>query len=126
MDLAGSRQTKLHAGLWSIPLSIEDEACAPLGESLRDDLRVECVWKDLRPILKRPVRGDGGRATVIVALRDNLERELCLRRIHREDGEVIDHEKVSAHITPKCALQNAMHFGGAELVEHARRRHDDD
>src|SRR5665647_2686206 len=77
-----------------MPLSIEDEVFGSLGEPLVDDLSVERVREDRGPVLEEAVARDAGRAPVLVALRDDLEGEIGLRRIHRKHGEVVDDEEV--------------------------------
>lgn len=79
----------------AVAFAVEDEVLRSLGESLGNDLCVERVGKDLGPVLERPVGGDTRGAPIVLALRDYLEGELCLRRIHAQDGEVVDDDEVA-------------------------------
>jgi hypothetical protein len=107
-------------------LSVEHEALGALGEALGDDLGVERVGEDLRPVLECAVRGDRGRATVVVALGDHLEGELRLRGVHLEHGEVVHEEEVGADVLSERALQATVQLGAVEVVQHLRRAHEDD
>src|SRR6185295_6649781 len=78
----------------SIPLSVEDEALGALGEALGDDLGVERVGEDLGPVLEQSVGRDAGRAMVLVALGDDLEGEVGLRRVHRQHREIVEDQEV--------------------------------
>ncbi len=66
--VAGSTIGFSSAGRLSESFPTHDEALGAFGESFSDDLGVERVWKNFGPVFKRPVRGDGRRASVIISL----------------------------------------------------------
>ena len=45
---------------------------------------------------------------VFVALRDDLEREVGLRGIHGQHGEIVDDEEVDATVATESALELAV------------------
>ena len=89
-----------------------------LSETLGDDLCVERVGEDLRPILERPIGRDQSGAAVVVALADDLERKLGLRGVHGEDSEVIDGEEIGADVAAQGFFERAVQLGGVQLVKH--------
>ena len=54
-----------------------------------------------------------------VALGDDLEGEIGLRRIHREHREIVDDEEVVTAVATECTLELAVDLGRGEVVEHA-------
>jgi hypothetical protein len=62
--------------------AFHEQDLGAFGEPLGYDLGVERIRKDLGPVLEGAVGGDGGRASVIVTLGDDLECELGLSGIH--------------------------------------------
>ena len=97
-----------------------------LGEALGDDLGIEGVRKDLGPVLEWAVGGDEGGAAVVVTLRDDLEGELGLRRVHGEDGEVVDGEQLGGEVATEDAVESAVELGAVEIVEQARSGDEED
>src|ERR1700690_4552796 len=91
-----------------VALPVEDEGFGVFGQALGDDLGVEGVGKDLGPILERSVGGDGGGATDLMALGDDLKGELCLGGIHGEHRKIVDDEQVCADVFAHGAVQAAM------------------
>jgi hypothetical protein len=55
---------------------------------------------------------------VVVALGDDLEGEPRLGVVHREDGEVVDHEQRRPRVLAQGAHELAMDLCTGELVEH--------
>src|SRR5437016_1000703 len=100
---------------WSIALSVTDEALGTLGESLGDDLCVERVREHLRPVLEQAVGRDAGRATVVVAVSDDLESEVGLRWVHGQDSEVVDDEEVGPTVATEGALELAVDLCAGEV-----------
>src|SRR5678816_2791815 len=110
----------------SIALSVEEEALGALGESLGDDLRVERVREHFRPVLEQAAGRDAGRATVVVAVGDDLEGKVGLRRVHGEDSEVVDDEEVGATVATEGSLELAVDLCAGEVIDHARGGGEDD
>ena len=96
---------------------LQEEDLGPLGDALGNDLRVERAGKDLGPVLEGPVGGDAGRATALVAVGDDLEGELCLSGVHRQDGEVVDDEERGRCVLLEYALDQAVIVLGVAVLE---------
>jgi hypothetical protein len=63
---------------------------------------------------------------VVVTLGDDLEGELGLRRVHGEDGEVVDGEQLGGEVATEDAVEAAMELGAVEIVEQARSGEEED
>src|ERR1700733_13469948 len=113
-------------GRRSIALSVEDEALGTLGEALGDDLGVERIGEHLGPVLEQAVGGDAGGSSVVVAVGDDLEREIGLCRVHGEHGEVVDDQEVGAAVAAERALELTVDLGAGEVIEHAGGGGEDD
>jgi hypothetical protein len=53
---------------------------------------------------------------VLVALGDDLEGEVGLRRVHRQHREIVDDQEVGTAVATECALELTVDLGAGEIA----------